>query len=293
MDTKTEIIQSIIRKYNLNLGEGFSYVGATIIQRTEFPQATEVLYCEDGFCDESSTPYIMKALVPKGVFAKDRMIVFYTKDLERCLIPVDGENFTLVGMGVPENVQNINYNKAQNIIHRKSLTMKKEPVMLTKAEMKDVCKSYLKRTPKGRMIFAGCLSSFLWLMIVFIAFAITLSSVGYVDDLTTIAILFGFLALLVVGTIFIIRFFLHLPARLIKNLVYRSDFLVLNSEILLNVASVYGASYENGKFKTTPYSTSAVDYIFIKDANSYEIVHRYSKVKSPTENNRCFFDRKH
>lgn len=66
-----------------------------------------------GFNDEEGIPYIMQSVVPKGIFDRDRLIVFYTKDLQRYIIPIDGENYTLVGNGIPENVQNINYGKAK------------------------------------------------------------------------------------------------------------------------------------------------------------------------------------
>ena len=119
MNNENEIVNQIIKKYNLDLGDDYFYVGASIIKRSEFPESTEILYCEDGFNDEEGIPYIMQSVVPKGIFDRDRIIVFYTKDLQRYIIPIDGENYTLIGNGIPENVQNINYGKAKKIIHRK------------------------------------------------------------------------------------------------------------------------------------------------------------------------------
>ena len=113
MNNESEIVKQIIGKYNLDLGDGYFYVGASIIKRSEFPQSTEILYCEDGFNDGEGIPYIMQSVVPKGIFDRDRIIVFYTKDLQRYIIPIDGENYTLIGNGIPENVQNINYGKAK------------------------------------------------------------------------------------------------------------------------------------------------------------------------------------
>ena len=113
MNNESEIVEKIIEKYNLNLGNDYFYVGASIIKRSDFQQSTEILYCEDGFNDEEGTPYIMQSVVPKGVFDRDRIIVFYKKDLQRYLIPIDGENYTLIGNDIPENVKNINYGKAK------------------------------------------------------------------------------------------------------------------------------------------------------------------------------------
>lgn len=113
MNKENEIIEKMIQKYNLDLGNDYIYVGATIIKRSDFPQSTEIFYCEDGFNDEEGIPYIMQSIVPKGIFNRDRMIVFYTKNLQRYVIPIDGENFTLIGNDIPENVKNINYGKAK------------------------------------------------------------------------------------------------------------------------------------------------------------------------------------
>ena len=55
----------------------------------------------------------MQSNVPKGTFDRDRMIVFYTKSLQRYIIPIDGANYTLIGNGIPENVKNIDYGKAK------------------------------------------------------------------------------------------------------------------------------------------------------------------------------------
>ena len=73
-----EIIEKIIEKYNLDLGDDYFFVGATIIKKSDFPNSTEILYCEDGFNDEEGIPYIMQSVVPKGVLNRDRIIVLYT-----------------------------------------------------------------------------------------------------------------------------------------------------------------------------------------------------------------------
>lgn len=97
----------------MDLGDDYFFVGATIIKKSDLSNSTEILYCEDGFNDEEGIPYIMQSVVPKGVLHRDRIIVFYTKDLRRYIIPIDGENYTLIGNGIPENVRNINYGKAK------------------------------------------------------------------------------------------------------------------------------------------------------------------------------------
>ena len=88
MNKENEIIEKMIKKYNLDLGNDYIYVGATIIKRSDFPQSTEIFYCEDGFNDEEGIPYIMQSIVPKGIFNRDRMIVFYTKNLQKILAKI-------------------------------------------------------------------------------------------------------------------------------------------------------------------------------------------------------------
>ena len=57
MNKENEIVKKIIEKYNLDLGNDYFYVGATIIERSDFSQYTKILYCEDGFNDEEGIPY--------------------------------------------------------------------------------------------------------------------------------------------------------------------------------------------------------------------------------------------
>lgn len=167
MNKENEIIEKMIQKYNLDLGNDYIYVGATIIKRSDFPQSTEIFYCEDGFNDEEGIPYIMQSIVPKGIFNRDRMIVFYTKNLQRYVIPIDGENFTLIGNDIPENVKNINYGKAKKIVHRKALELKKEPEKLSKEDTDNLYEKYIKHYKKGRLLLAGILISIIWLFAIF------------------------------------------------------------------------------------------------------------------------------
>ena len=52
MNNENEIVKQIIGKYNLDLGDDYFFVGATIIKKSDFPNSTEILYCEDGFNDD-------------------------------------------------------------------------------------------------------------------------------------------------------------------------------------------------------------------------------------------------
>lgn len=299
MNNENEIVEQIIEKYNLNLGDDYFYVGASIIKRSEFPQSTEILYCEDGFNDEEGIPYIMQSVVPKGIFDRDRIIVFYTKDLQRYIIPIDGDNYTLIGNGIPENVQNINYGKAKKIIHRKALELKKEPERLSKEDIDVLYKRYVKSYKKGRMLIAGILSSFVWFLLIFLSIAFIISDfdVGNTNETLVIGTLICGIVLFVVGAIFIIRFFIKIPAKRLKSFAYRSDFLVMNFKRDVNIKGVndshiYGLTYDGDNCKLMTYGVSHYDVAFIENVEYFEIVNMYSKNKNPKNLEYCLFERR-
>ena len=299
MNNENEIVEQIIEKYNLNLGDDYFYVGASIIKRSEIPQSTEILYCEDGFNDEEGIPYIMQSVVPKGIFDRDRIIVFYTKDLQRYIIPIDGDNYTLIGNGIPENVQNINYGKAKKIIHRKALELKKEPERLSKEDIDVLYKRYVKSYKKGRMLIAGILSSFVWFLLIFLSIAFIISDfdVGNTNETLVIGTLICGIVLFVVGAIFIIRFFIKIPAKRLKSFAYRSDFLVMNFKRDVNIKGVndshiYGLTYDGDNCKLMTYGVSHYDVAFIENVEYFEIVNMYSKNKNPKNLEYCLFERR-
>lgn len=299
MNNENEIVEQIIEKYNLNLGDDYFYVGASIIKRSEFPQSTEILYCEDGFNDEEGIPYIMQSVVPKGIFDRDRIIVFYTKDLQRYIIPIDGDNYTLIGNGIPENVQNINYGKAKKIIHRKALELKKEPERLSKEDIDVLYKRYVKNYKKGRMLIAGILSSFVWFLLIFLSIAFIISDfdVGNINETLVIGTLICGIVLFVVGAIFIIRFFIKIPAKRLKSFAYRSDFLVMNFKRDVNIKGVtdshiYGLTYDEDNCKIMTYGVSHYDVALIENVEYFEIVNMYSKNKNPKNLEYCLFERR-
>ena len=299
MNNENEIVKQIIEKYNLDLGDDYFYVGASIIKRSEFPDSTQILYCEDGFNDEEGIPYIMESVVPKGIFDRDRIIVFYTKDLQRYIIPIDGENYTLIGNGMPENVKNINYDKVKKIIHRKALELKKEPEKLSKEDKDALYKRYIKNYKKGRMLIAGLLSSFAWFVLIFLCIAFLIADIdsGNVNESLVIGVLIGGSVVFIVGAIFITSFFIKLPAKRLKSFAYRNDFLVMNYKRDVNIkglndSHIYGLTYDEDNCKLMTYGVSHYDVAFIKNVEYFEIVNRYSKNKNPKNLEYCLFERK-
>lgn len=297
MNNEKEIIEKIIEKYNLNLGNDYFYVGATIIKRSDFPQSTEILYCEDGFNDEEGIPYIMQSVVPKGIFDRDRIIVFYTKDLQRNIIPIDGENYILIGNDIPENVKSISYGKAKKIIHRKALELKKEPEELSEEDIDVLYRRYVKNYKKGRMFIAGLLCSFVWFILIFLGVAFIIADINIVNESLVMGILIGGVVLFIVGTILIIRFFIKLPAKRLKSFAYKSDFLVMNYKKDvnfkgLNESHIYGLTYDEVNCKLMTYGISHYDVGFIENVEYFEIVNRYSKNKNPKNLEYCLFERK-
>lgn len=299
MNYEREIVERIIEKYKLDLGNDYFYVGASIIKRSEFTQGMEILYCEDGFNDECGIPYIMESVVPKGIFTKDRMIVFYTKDLQRYIIPIDGENYTLIGSNMPENVKKINYGRAKKLIHRKALELKKEPTNLTKETTDALYKRYIKNYKKSRMIIAGILMSFIWFILIFLSIAVIIiyTNTEYVNEALVIEILISGVVLFAFGAIFITKFFIKLPAKRLKIFSYKSDFLVMNYKKNINIKGlsaghIYGLIYDGENFKLMTYSVSPYDVAFIENVEYFEIVNRYSKNKNPNDLEYFLFERK-
>lgn len=297
MNKENEIIEKMIKKYNLDLGNDYIYVGATIIKRSDFPQSTEIFYCEDGFNDEEGIPYIMQSIVPKGIFNRDRMIVFYTKNLQRYVIPIDGENFTLIGNDIPENVKNINYGKAKKIVHRKALELKKEPKKLSKEDTDNLYEKYIKHYKKGRLLLAGILISIIWLFAIFFSMGNIFIKTGYINDFFTMAVLIGGAILSIIGIIFIIRFFIKIPARRLKSFAYKSDFLVMNYKKDINIKGlnesyIYGLTYDEENYKLMSYGIPPCDVAFIENVEYFEIVSRYSKNRNPKNSDICLFMRK-
>lgn len=297
MNKENEIIEKMIKKYNLDLGNDYIYVGATIIKRSDFPQSTEIFYCEDGFNDEEGIPYIMQSIVPKGIFNRDRMIVFYTKNLQRYVIPIDGENFTLIGNDIPENVKNINYGKAKKIVHRKALELKKEPKKLSKEDIDNLYEKYIKHYKKGRLLLAGILISIIWLFAIFFSMGNIFIKTRYINDFFTMAVLIGGAILSIIGIIFIIRFFIKIPARRLKSFAYKSDFLVMNYKKDINIKGlnesyIYGLTYDEENYKLMSYGIPPYDVAFIENVEYFEIVSRYSKNRNPKNSDICLFMRK-
>ena len=297
MNKENEIIEKMIKKYNLDLGNDYIYVGATIIKRSDFPQSTEIFYCEDGFNDEEGIPYIMQSIVPKGIFNRDRMIVFYTKNLQRYVIPIDGENFTLIGNDIPENVKNINYGKAKKIVHRKALELKKEPKKLSKEDIDNLYEKYIKHYKKGRLLLAGILISIIWLFAIFFSMGNIFIKTGYINGFFTMAVLIGGAILSIIGIIFIIRFFIKIPARRLKSFAYKSDFLVMNYKKDINIKGlnesyIYGLTYDEENYKLMSYGIPPYDVAFIENVEYFEIVSRYSKNRNPKNSDICLFMRK-
>lgn len=294
-----EIIAKIIEKYNLDLGDDYFFVGATIIKKSDFSNSTKILYCEDGFNDEEGIPYIMQSVVPKGVLDRDRIIVFYTKDLRRYIIPIDGENYTLIGNGIPENVRNINYGKAKKIIHRKALELKKEPEKLSKEDKDALYKRYIKNYKKGRMVLAGLFSSLVWFILISLGVIFIIADIATenVNETLVMGSLIGGTVLFVGGAIVIINFFIRIPVRRLKSFAYKSDFLVMNYKRnvnirVLNDCHIYGLTYDEDNCKLMTYAVFHYDVAFIKNVEYFEIVNRYSKNKNPKNLEYCLFERK-
>lgn len=295
---KKSEIEQILKDYNLDLGDDYTYHCASIIKRSSFPDYTEILFCEDDFLDPNGIPYIMQANVGKDEFTKDRMIVFYTSDTRRFLVPMDDTNWKIIGTEIPSNVANIDYGKATKIYHRKTLEIKKEPIEITEDEKKQLVKKYIKLYKKGRMILGGILSTFLWFILTALpaVFLIADDNINSKGDNVIIIILAIWASLFIIGSVFIIRFFIKLPVKRLKGLSYKSEFLVVGWSKDINVkgldeSHISGYTYDDNMCKLLTYGISHYDISLIEGVEYFEVVYRYSKEKNPRNLDFCLFVR--
>ena len=128
------------------------------------------------------------------------------------------------------------------------------------------------------------------------SFIISDIDTGNVNETLVMGVLIGGIVLFVVGAIFIIRFFIKIPAKRLKSFAYRSDFLVMNYKRDVNIkglndSHIYGLTYDGDNCKIMTYGVSHYDVTFIKDVEYFEIVNRYSKDKNPKNLEYCLFEK--
>ena len=193
MKSKDEILIETIKRYGMNLDGDFHFIGASIIQRSTFSSYSRILFCEDDFFDENNNPYVMESIVPSDVFERDRLIVFYNDKGDRFLIPLDGDNWSLVGNEVPDLVKNIDLAKAKLIIHRKSLSVDKTIKKISNEERIKLSNKYDKNLKRGRFVVAGILSSFLWLLLIGLLVIFIVAELGDYPVLGISILVFSFL----------------------------------------------------------------------------------------------------
>ena len=148
-------------------------------------------------------------------------------------------------------------------------------------------------------MIAGLLSSFVWFLLIFLSMAFLISdpNVGNNNETLVMGILIGGTVLFIVGAIFIIRFFIRIPAKRLKSFAYRSDFLVMNYKRDVNIKGlndchIYGLSYDGDNCKLMTYGVSHYDVAFIENVEYFEIVNMYSKNTSPKNLEYCLFERR-
>ena len=149
------------------------------------------------------------------------------------------------------------------------------------------------------MLIAGLLSSLVLFILIFLGITFIISDIdaGNFNETLVMGILIGGIILFVVGAIFIIRFFIKIPAKRLKSFVYRSDFVVMNYKRDVNIkglneSHIYGVTYDGNNYKLMTYGISHYDVVFIENVEYFEIVNRYSKNKNPKNLEYCLFERK-
>ena len=288
MMDNNEILQHTIEKYKLNLGNKFEFVGGTIIQRSEFLTYTEILFCEDGLVDENNVPYLMESVVSKGIFERDRIIVFYKEDGTRYLIPIDGDNWKLVGNNIPEYVKNIEYGKAKKIIHRNALKVEKKPTKLSKEEKKNLLNKYNKILKKGRFIFCGILTSLIWFILIALLVIFLIVELESNVFLGILTLVIGIISWIVVS-FFTIRSFYKYSS--LKRVNYKRAILFKGIYKTKLNAEVHGYYYNGSNWILGYYTMASGNEVILKNIRYGDIIYIYSKNENPVNEELCFFEK--
>lgn len=285
MNLEKEIIERLNNNYCLNLTTDMKYYGGTIIKKIKNPNYTEVLYCEDGFVDENNEPYILETSFPNDIELKDRLIVFYKENGGRVILPIDNDSWNLVGLGIPENVQNIDYSKSKNIKNRETLKLKKEPTEVTEEEIKYLTKVAKSKYKTSRSILGGILLSILFFIIVGITtlfITVTLND-NVSEKAAMISLVLGIL-LIIILSIKSFSFFFNLPVKRIKKFKYKYEFLVSKINLEKNIQNNYsgtisGYNYNDNICKFGIYNIYSGELDLVKDVKPYDIIYMYTKYK--------------
>ena len=285
-----EILKNIITKYNLDPYENYKCVGATIVVRINSQEYTKILFCEDGFTNENGIPYVMEANIPNG-YNRDRIIVLYTHDMNRILIPVEGDNWTLIGNEIPENVRNIDFDKAEQIFHRKALEIRREPEKLSGSDIENLKKIYRTKYKRGRLTVAGLLTNIIWFILIGLVVCFTVYYNQSMHPAMFLIVFLGGIMGWIAACIFTVRFFQKIPLKIIKKFAYRSEFLVEYADTKKKV--IAGLVYEDGLCRRKAYGIAYYDTPLLEEMKYFDVVYRYSKKPYPDAMDYCMFIKKH
>ena len=281
-----EILQNIIRKYNLNPYINYRYIGATIINKIDYPNHSVIQFCEDGFVDENGMPYIMQADILGGD-NKSRIIVLYANDLDRVIIPVEGDNWTLIGNEIPENVKNIDCDKAKKIFHRKTLEIKKEPEKLEDSDIENLKNIYWPKYKKGRLTVAGLVMSIEWFIIIGLIVVFTIANNDDINGFMTLVVFFGGVMAWILVCILTVIFFRRIPLLFVGKFRYRSEFLV--EGVYKKEKCISGLAYDEEACRRMVYGIAYYDAPLLDEMKHFSVVYRYSKKPYPGPNDYCMF----
>lgn len=287
MKGKDEILIETIKKYGMNLDGKFHFVGASIIQRSNFSSYSRILFCEDDFFDENNNPYVMESIVPSNIFERDRLIVFYNDKEDRFLVPLDGDNWSLIGNEIPDYVKNIDYGKAKRIVNRKSLYVDKTIKKLSDEECIKLSNKYDKSLKKGSFVVCGILFSFVWFLLISLMTVFIVAELGEYPVIG-ISILIFFILLFLVFSFFTIRFFCRLTGFVRAN--YKSVMLFTGMYKVGLYYQINGYYYDGSIWSPCCYSMLSGNEKFLKNVRYGEPIYRYSKSDNPKKDRLCYFE---
>lgn len=117
----------------------FEIKGATIINFNNTGSSIDIWYAEDDLVDEKTgIPYII--CIPYYTYfgrkldVGSRIMVLYGSDGSNYVLPINNVLWQYIGMNIPENVKNIDYEKAKRIHSTQILKMNEDDTYTTKEE---------------------------------------------------------------------------------------------------------------------------------------------------------------
>lgn len=299
-ELRRDALRRILReRYDFPAGESDLVTGATVIQRSVFPNCTQILFCEDGFLDGDGQPWIMQARLAHGAPEGERILALYRPDGRRYLFPAEDEALALIGPQPPEAVRKLDYYRAKRIVHRRTLGLRGQPQRVPREELRERKRSYAGTYKKGRLLCAGLLLTVSLFLIFLLAFSVLFSDkLSAYKESTAVAILAGFAAGWLLCSAAVVILVVKAPLLRLRKYGWKSECLVDAVCVRApNGSMKRGADVDlivcsGGAWKLCSAFVPYYDEALLRDVRPYDTVIRYAGSPDPRDDEPCLLIKK-